>query len=617
MSAYDRFIAAIENVTGYPGRNGTWRCPAHPDNTPSLSVSNMDQKVVAHCFAGCTIEAVCNAIDWKVSDLFDTDSNNGHRHTSQSQIVATYTYTDANGNLLFQVRKTEDKTFPQRQPDGHGGWINNTRGVPKVLYRLPQVLAAVADHRTIHIVEGEKDADAIVRAGETGTTNPSGAGNWLQEHTDTLTGATEIVIISDKDKPGYAHAAKVYDSLNGKVEKLLLARARHGKDAADHLAAGHTLDQLEIITRSQLDDSGDGDGDDVTDDDDESAPTSWAPVDLTDALAGRDLPAPELLCRTDGRHLLYRGRVHWFQGESEACKSWLLLLAAAQVLADGGRVLWLDFEDSDRGVVSRLLALSVPPDSIKDRFTYIRPDEPLRTRNGFTKAKLDLESVLEQPYDLAVIDGVTEALTSEGLSLLDNADIALWLRLLPKRIADRTGAATSCIDHLPKDRENQGRFAIGAQHKLAGVTGAAYRLEVRRRLRRSNLDPVEGEIIITVVKDRPGWVRSHSGENDSVGTMTVTSYPDGGVSISIAASTNSPTPDLRLCRRIVEHLTIYEGSSGRQIEAAVEGNATAIRKATQWMAEDDRGWLRVEHIGQSHRHYLTDLGRTEFGLEKP
>jgi hypothetical protein len=46
------------------------RCPAHEDRSPSLSISERDGKVLLHCFASCTIEAVCDAIGIQVRDLF-------------------------------------------------------------------------------------------------------------------------------------------------------------------------------------------------------------------------------------------------------------------------------------------------------------------------------------------------------------------------------------------------------------------------------------------------------------------------------------------------------------------------------------------------------------------
>ena len=85
----------------------------------------------------------------------------------------------------------------------------------------------------------------------------------------------------------------------------------------------------------------------------ETAQSSWAPIDLTDALAGHDVERPAMLCRTDGVALLYAARTHQFAGESESCKTWCALLVAAQTLNTAtGRVLWIDFEDDQHGIVA-------------------------------------------------------------------------------------------------------------------------------------------------------------------------------------------------------------------------------------------------------------------------
>ena len=39
------------------------------------------------------------------------------------RMVKAYDYTDAEGNLLFQVCRMDPKDFCQRRPDGSGGWI--------------------------------------------------------------------------------------------------------------------------------------------------------------------------------------------------------------------------------------------------------------------------------------------------------------------------------------------------------------------------------------------------------------------------------------------------------------------------------------------------------------
>ena len=345
-------------------------------------------------------------------------------------------------------------------------------------------------------------------------------------------------------------------------------------------------------------------------DDERPVVTSWQPVDLADALAGIDVPPPELWHRSDGVPLLYRGRVHWFQGESESCKSWAAQAVVAAELNGGRDVLYIDYEDDDRGVVGRLRALGVTVEAIREHLTYIRPDEPLRDRHGrYTDAWQDFANALAAAtYSLCVIDGVTEAMTTEGLEIMSNTDIAAWMRLLPRRIA-AAGPAVVCIDHVTKNGETQGRYAIGGQHKLAGIDGAAFRFTALRPLARATGDePVVGTVAVTVMKDRPGYVRGRSPEG-KVGTLTLTAYPDGGVTTSLDPNDGRPVVDMAVAGRVLSFLALYDGSSKKRIEEGVEGKAANIRAALTWLAE--QGWVRVEIKGMSHLHWLTPEGREQ------
>src|SRR5208282_4186453 len=110
-------------------------CPAHDDKNPSLSITQgADRRVLLHCHAGCSPEAVCESIGLKLADLFPgkPERNGGPR-----KVVATYDYTDEGGVLLHQKLRYVPKDFSMRRPDGKGGWIRNLKGVRRVLYRLP------------------------------------------------------------------------------------------------------------------------------------------------------------------------------------------------------------------------------------------------------------------------------------------------------------------------------------------------------------------------------------------------------------------------------------------------------------------------------------------------
>lgn len=126
-----------------------------------------------------------------------------------------YDYEDEVGHQLFRVeRRTEPKGFRQCRPDPDrpGGWIYNMEGVRRVLYRLPQVIAAVAAGKYVFFVEGEKDVHSLEALGYVATTIPGGAGKWRPEYVEPLRGA-KVAIIADRDGPGRKHAAKVAQEL--------------------------------------------------------------------------------------------------------------------------------------------------------------------------------------------------------------------------------------------------------------------------------------------------------------------------------------------------------------------------------------------------------------------
>ncbi len=231
-------------------------------------------------------------------------------------------------------------------------------------------------------------------------------------------------------------------------------------------------------------------------------PGRWAPVDLTEILDGTAEPErPRLLPRTDGQHLLYPGRVHSFHGESESGKSMIAQAEVARLVGAGFDAAIIDYESDPASVVARLVALGAAREAIAARLTYLRPDGPPEVDPaGFA-------ALLTRRFALVVIDGVGEALATGGRSSKDNDEVTGWLRTVPKAIADGTGAAVLLVDHVTKAEDGRGRFAIGAQAKLAGLTGAAYTVEVAAPLGRGMV----GVVNLRVAKDRPGGVRPHCG----------------------------------------------------------------------------------------------------------
>ena len=172
------------------------------------------------------------------------------------RMIAHYPYTDATGNLLFEVCRFEPKDFRQRRPNGSGGWVWKMAGVQRVLYRLPAVIAAIAAGSPVYVVEGEKAADALSVLGVTATCSPGGANKWRPEYAVHLVGA-DVVILPDNDEPGESHGRMVAASLRqhsaNSVRVITLPNLPEKGDVADWIAAGGTAAGLAslVTTGSQ------------------------------------------------------------------------------------------------------------------------------------------------------------------------------------------------------------------------------------------------------------------------------------------------------------------------------------------------------------------------------
>ncbi|HMR50095.1 MAG TPA: bifunctional DNA primase/polymerase [Arachnia sp.] len=225
------------------------------------------------------------------------------------------------------------------------------------------------------------------------------------------------------------------------------------------------------------------------------------PVDLAQFADGTHKPEPAtLLRRSDGAGLLYPGKTHALNGEPESGKSMVAQWVVAVELTSGHDVLVFDYESDPGTYCERLAAMGAPAEAIRRHLVYVNPEADPSTSPA-TAAALDA-LVASRTFALAVLDGVTEALALMGGSSNSGDDVTRWGRFLPRRIAD-AGPAVVMVDHVVKDREGRGRFAIGSQAKLAAISGAAYLVDVRRPLGRG----VVGEVSLKVAKDRPGYVR--------------------------------------------------------------------------------------------------------------
>jgi AAA domain len=172
------------------------------------------------------------------------------------RLVATYPYRDADGGLVYEVARTEPKSFFPRHPDPVTAVMSpGLDGVDvRVPYHLPELLAQ-ADHG-VFWVEGERDADRLAEAGLLATTTIGGAKSYRRnaaEYAEHFRGRRLVVVIPDNDADGHAYAAEVAASLvavGAGVSMLELPGLPAKGDVTDWLNDGHSPDELRALAKA-------------------------------------------------------------------------------------------------------------------------------------------------------------------------------------------------------------------------------------------------------------------------------------------------------------------------------------------------------------------------------
>jgi hypothetical protein len=463
----------LEKLEGVVKHGGYWmaRCPAHDDNRASLSIKmGTEQPVILHCHAHCPPQAIVEAIGLTLADIsYAREDRIGGDWTPFGDAVATYDYTDPDGQLLFQVLRTAGKQFPQRVPDesAKSGWRWKLGDVRRVPYRLPKIVAAIAANQTIYIVEGEKDVHSLEGLGMTATTSPGGAGKWRDEYDEWFVGA-DVVIVADRDKPGRDHAADVQKHLQPVAKSVVIAEPADGcKDVSDHLAAGHTLEELVPQRARHL---------------------TFAVVDLEPAT--EHVEPPTLICGD----LLYLGAVHTLSGPPDCGKTTLAVHWMLQAVRQHGSVLFLDEEGGRAIVAEKFQSLGARPG---ERIGYIQ--FPSRTWDAVDVAMLN-DVVRERRPTIVAWDSSAAFLARAGLDENSAADVSGFFSRVLTPIARLHGAAVLVIDHDTKSGEPS-RYARGSGSKLA-ATDVAFKIAPARPFSKGE----SGAATLVVTKDRRGWL---------------------------------------------------------------------------------------------------------------
>lgn len=243
-----------------------------------------------------------------------------------------------------------------------------------------------------------------------------------------------------------------------------------------------------------------------------TASPSWQFEDLAQLASGIELPpTPTVFQREDGQGLFYRGAVNDLHGEPGCGKSMIAQIATAQELKADRDVIYIDYEDSARNVVKRLLLLGVTGEQIVQHLHYVRPSAKPSSPTSLDGWKETLDYA--DTATLAIIDGVTSCLAYAGLDSNSGDDIAAWYNTMP-RLISACGPAVVLIDHVVKSKDNRGRYAGGSMQKLALIDGISYSVDMTKPVGKG----VRGTIVIKSGKDRISEIEEHCAVNWSNGS---------------------------------------------------------------------------------------------------
>ncbi len=239
-----------------PCRDGyTARCPAHDDKRPSLKIKESNGRILFYCYSGCAVEQIIQAAGLSWDDIMP-DKDQWEK--PQSRIDAIYKYCNADGKPLYEVVRYYPKRFLQRKVLPDGKYEYGISGVPRVLYRLPELLAhkKTRPNDAVWFVEGEKDVETLCRYNLTATCIAGGCKSpWEQQFTEALTGLKHLVIVPDADKSGREFAYRVAGELIGAVENIWLLdlwpQRTDGADISDWLTGPEKLDELRALFKKR------------------------------------------------------------------------------------------------------------------------------------------------------------------------------------------------------------------------------------------------------------------------------------------------------------------------------------------------------------------------------
>jgi DnaB-like helicase C terminal domain len=229
-SSLDKILLKLSKVQRSHTGGFVACCPAHEDHSPSFSIKEeVNGKILFYCYAGCSFEAICHALDLAPQDINPAPTNAPQR--------IRYEIRDLEGNLVSSHvrRDTPDGKLiswdPPLKPMGL-----SLRDVP--FYRS-QDIPRFDPNRWVYLTEGEKCCDLLRNNfGTQALGTVTGAASQHDAQVFASLKGLKVALWPDNDVVGQTHMqkARVLATSAGAAQLVMLnpkemELSREGDDA--------------------------------------------------------------------------------------------------------------------------------------------------------------------------------------------------------------------------------------------------------------------------------------------------------------------------------------------------------------------------------------------------
>lgn len=301
----------------------------------------------------------------------------------------------------------------------------------------------------------------------------------------------------------------------------------------------------------------------------ESQPDPWAPLNLA------ELPEqPPVQPTLGGLGIVYPGKRHVFSGPQESAKTLAAYAIGLQVVRHQGRLMLIDFEMGPWDARNRMRDLGAGADDFQ-RILYIEPSQPATLTTA--------AALLTYRPDLVIIDAAAGAFDLQGLDDNKRQDVEKFTSLYVRAFW-KAGVATIVLDHVVKNAEARGKYAVGSERKVGGAD-VHLGFEVITPISRGT----NGLYKIVTHKDRGGFLKRGALANLKLSSDNSTHAITWEFDAAEQTDEEHPFRPTRLMEKVSIYLELRpERTATRgQIEEDVTGRAGFIRKAIDALVADD------------------------------